>query len=264
MLKNVIWFMAIFIFSFIITGCANQPSKTSLNDKESVELTISAAVSLKDSLEVIKKNFEDEHPNVAINFNFGSSGSLQQQIMQGAPVDLFFSAAEDKYQQLVDTGLIAKEDGMTLLANELVLITSKENPNQITNLMDLANKEIEHISIGIPDTVPAGKYAKESLENADLWADLESYIVYAKDVRQVLSYVETGNVAAGIVYHTDALTSNNVSIIQTIDSTTHTPILYPVGIVKDSNHVETAKEFLSYLQTNEAIEVFEDYGFIKE
>ena len=88
----------------------------------------------------------------------------------------------------------------------------------------------------------------------DIWKDVESKVVYAKDVRQVLSYVETGNVEAGIVYKTDALVSDKVKIVASADPATHTPIIYPVGIIKDSKHYEAAKDFYEYLQSEECIE----------
>ena len=95
----------------------------------------------------------------------------------------------------------------------------------------------------------------------DIWKDVESKVVYAKDVRQVLSYVETGNVEAGIVYKTDALVSDKVEIVASADPATHTPIIYPVGIIKDSEQYEAAKEFYEYLQSEDALKVFEEYGF---
>ena len=262
-------------FTFIITllfllmfavACSNQQNTDQSSNlketesKESVELTISAAASLKDAMEVIQSTYQKEHPEVTLKFNLGGSGSLQQQISQGAPVDLFFSAAEDKFDILVEDDSIAKEDKVDLLGNSLVLVVPKEN-QLIKGFEDLAKAEIDKISIGTPETVPAGKYAKESLEKTDLWKDVESKVVYAKDVRQVLSYVETGNVAAGIVYKTDALVSNKVNIVATADPGTHTPIIYPMGIIKDSKNYEEAKDFYSYLQNNDALKVFEEYGF---
>ena len=262
-------------FTFIITllfllmfavACSNQQNTDQSSNlketesKESVELTISAAASLKDAMEVIQSTYQEEHPEVTLKFNLGGSGSLQQQISQGAPVDLFFSAAEDKFDILVEDDSIAKEDRVDLLGNSLVLVVPKENQS-IKGFEDLAKAEIDKISIGTPETVPAGKYAKESLEKMDLWKDVESKVVYAKDVRQVLSYVETGNVAAGIVYKTDALVSNKVNIVATADPGTHTPIIYPMGIIKDSKNYEEAKDFYSYLQNNDALKVFEEYGF---
>lgn len=258
----------IFLFSLIfVVACSNNERTEQSQDKqetqttpENEELIISAAASLKDAMEVIQHTYEEEHPEITLKFNFGASGSLQQQISQGAPVDLFFSAAEDKFDLLVEEGTIAKEDNLDLLGNELVLVVPKENQS-IKGFEDLVKKNTGKISIGTPETVPAGKYAKESLEQMNLWKDVESKVVYAKDVRQVLSYVETGNVDAGIVYKTDALISNKIEIVANADSATHAPIIYPVGIIKDSEHYKAAKEFYMYLQSDDALKVFEKYGF---
>lgn len=267
------WFKFVSTFIFLLmfaVACSNNESKDQSSDKketptaseskENVELTISAAASLKDAMDVIQHTYQEEHPEVKLKFNFGASGSLQQQISQGAPVDLFFSSAEDKFDLLVEEGTIAKEDGLDLLGNELVLVVPKEDQS-IKGFEDLVKAEVDKISIGTPETVPAGTYAKESLEKTNLWKDVESKVVYAKDVRQVLSYVETGNVEAGIVYKTDALVSNKVEIVASADPATHTPIIYPVGIINDSKHYEAAKEFYKYLKNDDALKVFEKYGF---
>ncbi|MGX9134319.1 molybdate ABC transporter substrate-binding protein [Rummeliibacillus sp. JY-2-4R] len=260
-------FISILLFVLLfVVACSNNESTDQSSDKqesksqENVELTISAAASLKDTMDVIQHAYQEEHPGTTLKFNFGASGSLQQQISQGAPVDLFFSAAEDKFDLLVKEGTIAKEDGLNLLGNELVLVVPKENQS-IKAFEDLVKKNTGKISLGTPETVPAGKYAKESLEKMNLWKDVESKVVYAKDVRQVLSYVETGNVDAGIVYKTDALVSKKVKIIASANPATHSPIIYPVGIIKDSEHYEAAKEFYEYLQSDDALKVFEEYGF---
>ena len=272
MQKRFTFMITLFFLLMFAVGCSNQQNTDQSSDtketeteavtenKEKVELTISAAASLKDAMDVIQNTYQEEHPEVTLKFNFGGSGSLQQQISQGAPVDLFFSAAEDKFDVLVEQGNIAKEDGVDLLGNSLVLVVPKDEQS-IKGFEDLAKEEINKISIGTPETVPAGKYAKESLEKTDLWKDVESKVVYAKDVRQVLSYVETGNVSAGIVYSTDALVSDKVNIVATADPETHTPIIYPVGIIKDSKNYEEAKEFYSYLQSDDALKVFQKYGF---
>lgn len=258
------------LFLLIGVACTNNPSTDQTSEKENsqtttenskkVDLTISAAASLKDAMDVIQQNYQEQHPEVELKLNFGGSGSLQQQISQGAPVDLFFSAAEDKFDLLVEDGSIAKEDGVDLLGNELVLIVPKGDQS-IQGFEDLVKADIGKISIGTPETVPAGNYAKESLEKTDIWKDVEEKVVYAKDVRQVLSYVETGNVSAGIVYKTDALVSDKIDIIASADPATHSPIIYPVGIIKDSKNYEAAKEFYAYLQSDDALKVFEEYGF---
>ncbi|CAG9611245.1 Molybdate-binding protein ModA [Bacillus rhizoplanae] len=253
----------------IVVGCSGNLDTSSKSNnqkvtgekKEKVELTISAATSLQDALIELQKTFEKDHSNIKLKFNFGSSGALQQQIAQGAPVDLFFSAAKDKFDALVKEGLISKEDGVDLVGNELVLVVPKDTASGVKNFGDLTKKEVKRISIGTPESVPAGQYAKESFKNTKIWTGIESKVVYAKDVRQVLSYVETGNVDAGVVYKTDALSSNKVNIVATADKQTHTPIIYPVGIIKDTKHRTEAKEFYKFLQSKYAMKTLEKYGF---
>ena len=227
--------------------------------KENVELTISAAVSLQNALNEIKAAFEKENPHIKIIYNFGASGALQQQISQGAPVDLFFSAAEDKFDQLVQEGLIDKTMGTDLVGNEIVLVVPKEVDKGINGFKDLTNAT--KISIGTPETVPAGQYAKETLENINLWDRIQNKLVFAKDVRQVLTYVETGNVDAGIVYKTDALSSKKVKVVATAKETSHEPIIYPVGVVTNSSHSKEAQLFYDYLNNKKSLEIFEKFGF---
>jgi len=267
MQKRIKWVSILIFFLLLTVACSNnentEQTQAGEETDEPVELTISAAASLNDAMNVLQEMYQEEHPEVTLHFNFGSSGSLQQQISQGAPVDLFFSAAEDKYELLVEEGIIAEEDGMDLLENELVLIVPGENQS-VESFEDLVLYDIDSISIGTPETVPSGQYAKESLENRGIWEEIEPHVVYAKDVRQVLSYVETGNVQAGMVYKTDALISDEIEIIATADPETHTPIVYPVGVIQDSKQYEAATDFYEFLQSDEALKVFEEYGFTAE
>ncbi|WP_066306504.1 molybdate ABC transporter substrate-binding protein [Bacillus sp. FJAT-29814] len=240
----------------VITGCTHNAEKPAV---EKVELTISAAASLQEALNEIKVDFEKEHPNIKINYNFGASGALQQQIAQGAPVDLFFSAAEDKFDQLVRDGLIDKENGVDLVGNELVLVVPKGSTKGIKTLADIT--KVDKISLGTPESVPAGKYAKQTLENLKVWETIESKVIYAKDVRQVLTYVETGNVDAGIVYKTDALMSKKVELVATAGENTHEPIIYPVGVIKESARPKEAQLFFDYLQNEKSMAILKKYGF---
>lgn len=255
------------IASLTLTGAAlaacgnndNKEESSTTTQKETVELTVSAAASLQDALTDLKKQYESDHKNITITYNFGGSGDLQQQISQGAPVDLFFSAAEDKFDTLVDEGEIEKNDGVDLLANDLVLVTPTENKKEIESFDDLT--KADKVAIGTPESVPAGQYGVETLKSIDVWTKIKSKIVYAKDVRQVLTYTETNNVDAGIVYKTDALTSDKVKIVATADDQSHTPIIYPVGVIKNSKHTVEAKEFYAFLQSDDAMKVYKDYGF---
>jgi molybdate transport system substrate-binding protein len=253
-------FFSMMLLLGTMTGCSpNEQSKKPDGSAKQVELTISAAASLQDALNNISASFEKEHPNVKINYNYGASGALQQQISQGAPVDLFFSAAEDKFKKLIKAGMIEKNKGTDLLGNELVLVVPKDSNKAIKTFADLI--KAEKLAIGTPETVPAGQYAKETLEKLHVWKDVENKLVYAKDVRQVLTYVETGNVDAGIVYKTDALSSPKVKIVATAEESTHAPIIYPVGIIKNSSHPKEAQLFYDYLQNDKSIKTFERYGF---
>jgi len=249
----------IIIFLLLTTvGCSGN-SLTRNEDEKNIELTISAAASLQDALNDIKARFENENPNIKINYNFGSSGSLQQQIVQGAQVDLFFSADRDKFHQLVDEGFIDEKNQIDLLGNEIVLVIPIDSDSHIETFGDLI--KAERISIGIPESVPAGQYAKEVLKNLNLWNFIEGKMVYAKDVRQVLTYVKTNNVDAGIVYQTDALISENIKVVATAKENTHSTIIYPLGLLKDTPNSEEAQLFYEFLTNDDSIKIFKKYGF---
>lgn len=251
------FFATVFILGGLLAGCSSQENEVSAN--KPVELTISAAASLQDALKELQTIYEKEHESIKIHFNFGGSGALQQQILQGAPVDLFLSAAEDKFDTLVEEGMIDRQQGINLLANELVLVVPKHNAKQIHSFEDL--QQAGKLALGTPETVPAGQYGVDTLKNMQLWDLLESKVVYTKDVRQVLTYTETENVDAGIVYRTDALVSDKVDIVATADQGMHAPIIYPVGVLKASKHTNEAENFYQFLQTDRAMSVFKKYGF---
>lgn len=265
MKKQYLLFLSIILLLFAVSGCANSSQngkakgKEQESSKKKVELTISAAASLQNALNDIKATFEKDHPNVVVNYNFGASGALQQQISQGAPVDLFFSAAEDKFDKLVQQGLIDKKKGMDLVGNELVLVVPKDSNKGIKRFKDLT--KAQELAIGTPESVPAGQYAKETLTKLNIWKPIEGKVVYGKDVRQVLTYVETNNVDAGIVYKTDALTSSKVTIAATAGENTHSPIIYPLGLIKNSTHPKEAQLFYDFLHNQKSMKILEKYGF---
>lgn len=248
--------LSIMTLSFFITGC--NFSKTESSSK-TVNLTISAAASLQESMEEIKVNFEKEHPNITLTLNYGSSGSLQKQIEQGAPSDLFISAGQTQMNSLEDENLILTDSKKDLLKNELVLITSSNN--DITSISDLSTDKVMHIAMGEPTSVPAGSYAKESLNNLNLYDSLSSKLVFAKDVKEVLSWVSTQNAEVGFVYKSDTIGNNTVKIVEPISESYHSPIIYPIGIVKSTSNMEDTKEFYNYLFTEECQKIFEKYGY---
>jgi molybdate transport system substrate-binding protein len=228
--------------------------------KPKKEITVSAAISLKDVLDEITQLFRAEVPDTVIHFNLGASGSLEHQIEEGAPVDAFISASEDQMNSLESKGLLLPGTRRDLLGNVVVLVVRKGQTG-ISSFQDLARPEVKHISIGEPKSVPAGKYAQEVLTHFHLYEQLKPKFVLAADVRQVLTYVSTGNVDAGIVYATDAQSSPDVSVVTIAPEDSHTPVIYPVAILKSSKDPGETKRFLDFLSAEKAQGVFKKYGF---
>lgn len=229
-------------------------------DSSTVNLMISVASSLQDAIADIGDLYNQQVPSVKLTFNFGSSGSLQQQIEQGAPVDIYISAAERNMDILESKNFLLDNTRQNLLKNEVVLITSKKNTD-IKGFSQLNKDFIEKIAIGAPDSVPAGQYAQEVLNSLKLSKSLEEKFIFAKDVRQVLAYVETGNVEVGMVYSTDAQISKQVKIIEKAPSNSHSPIIYPMAIVRDSKQPKQAQDFMEFLLSNQVKKIFTAYGF---
>ncbi|MBE6049545.1 MAG: molybdate ABC transporter substrate-binding protein [Clostridium sp.] len=233
-------------------GCDN----TNKKDEEKIELTISAAASLKEVMGEIEKEFTKDNPNIKLSFNFGSSGSLQKQIQEGAPSDIFISAGENQMLQLEKDQLIDENSLSNLLNNQLVLISSSDN---IKTMDDLKN--VSHIAMGEPTSVPAGKYADESLTSLNLKDSLAPKLVYGKDVKEVLAWVLSKDADAGFVYKSDTYNVDSINVVDTIGDEYHSPINYPIAIIKETKNHDAAKTFEDYLFTNNAKELFDKYGY---
>lgn len=255
--NNMLMAFLLTTFTLLLVSCSS-PNET--KDRQTV--TISAASSLQDVLTEVEKEFEDEHPSIDVVFNYGASGSLKQQISQGAPVDIYFSASQATFQELLQEEKIVKEHSSTLLKNRLTLI-SPTNEGSLASIEDLAGETIERIGIGTPESVPAGYYAEEVLHQLRLLDSLEHKIVYAKNVRQVLTYVENGDVQAGFVYNTDALTSDQVKVVSHIKEDLHSPILYPVGVTTEGATKKEVLAVFEFFHQKKVLSIAEKYGFLK-
>lgn len=259
------WIAWLLVSCLTVIGCSAKPfsdsSVISADEGEAIALTVSAAASMQDTLNAIQPVYQTVYPDNTLVYNFASSGSLQQQIEQGAPVDVFLSASPKQVNALEEKGLLLQGTRRDLVKNTIVLITLLDTSNVMT-FDDLSKDAVTKLSIGEPESVPAGQYSKEVLESLELYDAIQSKTVFAKDVRQVLSYVETGNVDAGLVYSTDANSSDQVQIVATAPEDTHSPIVYPGAVIIDSQHPDAATEFVKFLGTEEAIAIFTDYGFL--
>lgn len=258
MLKKIAALFLICAFTIMVaTGCGGEANTPMEN--EPVNLSVSAAASLKDVAEELKILYEAQNTDVTISYNMAGSGTLQQQIENGAPADLFISAGKQQMDTLQEKGLLVDSSRKDLLGNELVLISDKNS--ELADFEALTEADVEKIAIGTPETVPAGKYAQEVLTSLGLWEQVQDKLVQAQDVRQVLNYVETGNAEAGLVYRTDALASDQVKIVAKAPADSSEPIVYPMAVIKASQHQKEAQEFANFLRSDEAVALFEKYGF---
>ncbi|MFK0733956.1 MAG: molybdate ABC transporter substrate-binding protein [Gloeotrichia echinulata GP01] len=229
--------------------------------QSNTNLLVSAAASLKEALEEIKPIYQQSKPNTNLNYNFGASGALQQQIEQGAPADIFISAAKKQVDALQQKGLLVPGTRTIIAKNRLVLVVPK-NVVGVTSFYNLKDDKIKKIAIGEPRSVPAGQYAEQVLQKLKILPQVKSKLVYTNNVRQVLASVESGNADAGLLYATDAKISDKVKVVVVADEKYHSPIIYPVAVLKNSKNVDAAKEFVQFLSSSQAKAVLKKYGFI--
>ncbi len=264
--KRIVMLMIVVSLFTLIAACGqtdSEQSKVQIAEKDAkpITLTVSAAASLKAAMEEIKEIYTKEKSNVSIAFNFGSSGALQQQIEQGAEVDVFISAATKQMDVLKDKGLIINDTSKNFLENNVVLVVPKDS-SVVTDFKDLTSDKVNKIGLGEPKSVPAGQYAEEVLIKLGILDSIKSKAVYGNDVKEVLTWVETGNADAGLVYETDTKISDKVKIVAKAPEGSHKPVYYPAAVIKDSKNVKDAKDFIDFLYGSKAKTVFEKYGFV--
>jgi molybdate transport system substrate-binding protein len=224
------------------------------------ELIVSAAASLTNALKEVAGQFEKTHPGVKIVCNFAASGVLLQQMDKGAPVDVFAAADQKTMNQAQEKKLIMAKTRKNFVSNRLVLIVPLDSKLVLGGLQDLAKPEVKRVAVGNPATVPAGRYAQEALVQAGLWDKLTPKLIFAESVRQVLDYVRRGEVDTGFVYSTDAaIARGKVKVMQTVPG--HTPILYPIAVTASTGKQALAKNFLDFVLSPAAQEIFKKYGF---
>ena len=237
------------------------PGATAATSAVPVTLNISAASSLTDALKEINALYVQGRPHVTITPNFAGSGTLQQQIENGAPCDVFISAAATQMDNLQNKGFLLEGSRKNLLINKLVLIVPSDSTLGIASFNDLAGEGVKRIAIGDPASVPAGSYAQQAFDLLGISAGLKPRLVLGGNVRQVLTYVETGDVDAGIVFATDALTSSKVKVAAGAPQQINAKIVYPVAVTRASTNAAAAGDYIDFLSSTAARAVFEKYGF---
>lgn len=239
---------------------AGSAADTAATSSLSGEVTVFAAKSMTDCLDELIEDYNEENSDVAITANYAGSGDLQSQIENGAPCDLFLSAAQKQMDALCDEGLMADETRSDLLTNEAVLVVPKDS-DAVTSFEDLASDSVAKVAIGNPDSVPVGQYAQEILTTLGIWDAVNAKAVLGSDVRQVLAWCETGEVDAGIVYATDAAVTDSVTVVCAAPEDSCALVIYPIALTKDGAENGAAQSFLEFLEADDAAAVFEKYGF---
>ncbi|PKH08634.1 molybdate ABC transporter substrate-binding protein [Planomicrobium sp. MB-3u-38] len=240
------------ITGILLSACGN----TSAGSSD--ELLISAASSLSEAMQAAEKEFQEKHPDIELAFNYGSSGKLRNQIQQGAPADLFLSASVKDMDQLSDDGLIIEGTAQNFAQNRLVLASAEKLDG--TDLKKILEGTDKMIAVGEPESVPVGFYTKEALTNLGLWEEIEGELIFAKDARQVLSYVESGNAEMGFVYSSDARISTTLETIIEVPQN-GSEIIYPAAVIESSANPQAAGYFLEFLLSDEGQKLLESYGF---
>jgi molybdate transport system substrate-binding protein len=252
---------------FLAMGCTGNkseaPNATVTSNAAGTEtITVSAASSLTEAFTNISSQFQKENPGMNVSLNFGGSGNLRKQIEGGAPVDVFASADENQMDMLANKSLIDNNSRTDFAHNSLMLIVPEDSTLNITSIKDLADPKVGKISSCDPDTAPAGKYARSALTEAGLWSSLQNKIVLADDVKQVLTYVERGEVDAGFVFISDVKTAQPGTIKIVTNVPVKVPITYPIAVVLSSTHKEAAQKFIDFVTGTEGQKILKENGFV--
>ncbi|TAD77928.1 MAG: molybdate ABC transporter substrate-binding protein [Oscillatoriales cyanobacterium] len=251
--------LASVLFGAIALGACQGSPTPKPSASPTTTITVSAAASLQPALTALQPIYAQQQPTVKLSINFGGSGALKQQILQGAPVDLFIAADNETMDRLAKTGAIDPATRRHLLGNQLVLVARPGGPVQ--GWADLAQPAVKFVAIGNPATVPVGRYAKATLTQLQLWQAIAPKLVLGQDVRQVLAYVATGNADAGLVYATDARQNAAVQTVAIAPEASHPPILYSAAVLRRSSQPAAARSLLNFLGQPAAQQVFQRYGF---
>lgn len=259
-----------------LTGCGRTNTDTNADASEKTELVVFAAASMTETLNQIKTDYEAQHKDITLTYNFDSSGTLKTQIQEGATCDVFISAAQKQMDQLdaskdntanpEQLDFINSDSRMDLLQNKVVLVVPENNPKNINSFDDLKSKlESGDVLLAMGNSdVPVGQYTQKILQywglNEKALADAGE-ITYGSNVKEVTTQVSEGSADCGVVYYTDAY-SAGLKIVGEATEEMCGKTIYPSAVMKNSEHPEQAQEFLAYLSSDAAAKVFEKVGFV--
>lgn len=269
MRKNL-WIMIVMMFILGLTGCGKETAaiaEEATVTEEKIVLNLYAAASLKDAMTEIIALYQEDKPNVTVQVNADSSGTLQKQIEEaaGTDIDIFFSASSKQTNTLVEEGFVDESSVVDLLKNQVVLIASKNSETAVTgfeNIPDASNFALA------ADSVPVGQYSREIFETLGITNQvLDMDINECDNVSAVKTAVAEGSNEIGTVYYSDYYSVvNDVNLIAVADESWCSPIVYPVARVINAaatdSQIQETNDFITFLQSDEVKVIFEKYMFI--
>lgn len=236
-------------------------SLSTTQQSDTIDLNVFAASSLTNALQQIGQLYEQSRPDVDVTFTFGASGTLVQQIQQGAPADVFFPASTTDLNNLQSTVGIVPGTRRDVLSNRLAIVTPVNSTLSVSSVQDLLNSQVTRVAIGQPSVVPAGQYAQQLFNSSGVSSQIQPKLTFGQNVRDVLNLVASGQADAGIVYVTDALQSSQVKVVNIPSTNAYSPIIYPAAVVNTSANPAVATDFTNFLSSEPALNVFEQFGF---
>ena len=281
MKKQLMVMAAAMVMAGVLSGCSgSKPAETTAAPETKVavttaaeqttapaaeeEILVAAAASLKNAYEeMLILMFQEANPGITVKGTYDSSGKLQTQIEEGLEADVFMSAATKQMKALDEGGYIASDTVVNLLENKIVLIVPAGTDSKLEKFEDIVHAE--SIALGDPASVPAGQYAEEALTSLGIWDGIQDKVSLGTNVTEVLNQVAAASADAGIVYATDAASmADQVTVIaEAPEGSLSKKVIYPVAVVKNTAHEAAAEAFVEFLQTDDAMAVFESYGFAK-
>lgn len=256
------------------TACSSKQAENKKNKETKVEktekkkLNVYCAASMTETMQEIKKIYEEKHKDIELVYTFDSSGTLKKQIEQGSDVDIFVSAASKQMNALdksktPDAKVVIDESSrFNLLENKVVLAVIKGNSSGLKDFTDLTKPEISKIALGNSD-VPVGQYSEELLKNLKIWDEIQSKVTFGSNVKEVTTWIKEGVANCGIIYATDAYSAGLEVVATAKEGMIKTPVLYPAAVLKNSKNPNEAKEFLEFLKGDECKAIFEKVGFTR-
>ena len=279
-MKKFICMLAAAVLAVGVAGCSSgsntgntENTESTQVDGEKNEIIVFAAASMTETMNETAEMYKEVNPDVEIVYNFDSSGTLKTQIQEGADCDIFISAAQKQMNQLdaVNGGeentegldFVDADTRFDIVSNSVVLITPAGNPAGITSFDDVTTDKVSLIALGNSD-VPVGQYSEEIFTYMGIWDELNnnSKITFGSNVKEVLAQVEEAAADCGVVYSTDAATTDGVEVVASAPEGSHQPITYPAAVLKTSKNADEANAYLEYLKSDECTEVFENAGFV--